>query len=97
MSIYFLDNLPNCPSIAHFYLRKLEICTILLENHQEGEQIIFMDIRVLLTANNGTQRDLADEPLLWRKSAQFTVYCRFIFKEIAFAPFYRKITTRESK
>ena len=53
-----------------------------------------MDIRVLLNANNGTQTDFADEPLLWRKSAQFTVYCRFLFKEIAFAPFYRKITKR---
>ena len=82
MSLYFGDNLPNCPSIVHFYLRKLEICTILSENHQEGEQIIFIDIRVLLNANNRTETDFADEPLLWRKSAQLTVYCRFLFKEI---------------
>ena len=38
---------------------------------QEGEQIIFMDIRVLLNANNRTETDFADEPLFWRKSAQF--------------------------
>ena len=56
-----------------------------------------MDIRVLLNANNRAETDFTDEPLVWRKSAQFTVYCRFIFKEIAFAPFYRKITKRESK
>ena len=42
MSLYFLVNLPNCPSIAHFYLRKLEVCTILSENHQEGEQIMLL-------------------------------------------------------
>ena len=81
-SLYFGENLPNCPSIVHFYLRKLEICTILSENHQEGEQIIFMDIRVLLNANNRTETDFADEPLLWRKSAQLAVYCTFLFKEI---------------
>ena len=33
---------------THFYLRKLEICTILSGNHQEGVQIIFIDIRVPL-------------------------------------------------
>ena len=81
MGLYFLDNLPNCPSIAHFYLRKLEICTILSQNHQEVEQIIFVDIRALLNANNRTETDFADEPLLWRKSAQLTVYCRFLSKE----------------
>ena len=56
MSLYFGENLPNCPSIVHFYLRKLEISTIFSENHQEGEQIIFMDIRVLLNANNRTKQ-----------------------------------------
>ena len=41
-----------------------------------------MDIRVLLNANNSTQTDFADEPLFWRKSAQFSVYCTFLFNEI---------------
>ena len=82
MSPYFGENLPNWPSIVHFYLKKLDIRNILSENHQEGEQIIFMDIRVLLNANNRTETDFADEPLLWRKSAQLTVFCRFLFKEI---------------
>ena len=41
-----------------------------------------MDIRVLINANNRTETDFADEPLLWRKSAQLTVYCTFLFKEI---------------
>ena len=53
-----------------------------------------MDIRVLLNANNRTETDFADEPLVWRKSAQLAVYCTFLFKEIGFAPFYRKITKR---
>ena len=82
MCLYFGENLPNWPSIVHFYLWKLDICTILSENHREGEQLIFMNIRVLLNANNRTQTDFADEPLLWRKSAQLTVYCRFLFKVI---------------
>ena len=58
MSPYFGENLPNWPSIVHFYLKKLDIRNILSENHQEGEQIIFMDIRVLLNANNRTETDL---------------------------------------
>ena len=37
-------------------------------------QINFMDIRVVLNAN-----DFADEPLFWRKSAQLAVYCTFLF------------------
>ena len=82
MSLYFGENLPNWPSIVHFYLRKLYICTILSGNHQEGEQIIFMDIREPLNANNRTETDFADEPLFWRKSAQLAVYCTFLFKEI---------------
>ena len=65
-----------------FLFKEFGICTILSENHPEGEQIIFMDISVLLNANNRTETDFADEPLLWRKSAQLTVYCRFLFKEI---------------
>ena len=69
MSLYFGENLPNCPSIVHFYLRKLVICTILSENHQEGEQIIFLNIRVLLNANNRTETDFSDEPLFSRKSS----------------------------
>ena len=96
-SLYFGKIMPIWPSIVHFYLRKLYICTILSRNHQEGEQIIFMDIRILLYANNRTETDFSGEPLFWRKSAQLTVYCRYLFKEIGFAPFYRKITKRESK
>ena len=67
MSLYFGEILPNWPSIVHFYFRKLDLCTILSENHQEAEQIIFMDIRVLLNAKNRTETDFADEPLFWRK------------------------------
>ena len=89
-SLYFGENRAQLPSIVHFYLRKLYISTLLSRNHQEGEQIIFMDIRILLYANNRTETDFSDEPLFWRKSAQLTVYCRYLFKEIGFAPFYRK-------
>ena len=74
MSLYFGENLPNCPSIAHFYLRKLDICTILSQNHQEVEQIIFVDIRALLNTKNRTETDFADEILVWRKFAQLAVY-----------------------
>ena len=81
MSHYFGENLPNWPSIGHFYLRKLDICTILSENH-EGEQIIFMDIRGLLNSNNRTKIDFSDEPLFLRKSAQLSLYCTFLCKEI---------------
>ena len=82
MSLYFGENLHNWPSIVHFYLSKLCVCTIFSASHQEGEQIIFMDIRVLLNANNRTETNFANEPLLWRKSAQLAVYCTFLFKEI---------------
>ena len=82
MSPYIGVNLPNWPSIVHYYLTKLEICTILSKNHQEGEQIIFMDIRVLLTTNYCTEPDFDDEPLFRRISAQLAVYCTFLFKEI---------------
>ena len=82
MSLYFGENLPNWPSIVHFYLRKLYICTILSGNSQGKEHIIFMDIREPLNANNRTETDFADEPLFWRKSAQLAVYCTFLFKEI---------------
>ena len=76
--------MPNWPSIVHFYLRKLYLCTILSRNHQEGEQIIFMDIRVLLCANNCTETDFSDEPLFWRKSPQLSVYCTFLLEEIVY-------------
>ena len=72
-SLYFSENLPIWPSIVYFYLRKLYLSTILSENRQEGEQIIFIDIRVLLDAKNRTETDFADEPLFWRKSAQLSV------------------------
>ena len=77
--LYFGENLPNCPSIVHFYLRKLYICRILSGNHQEGEPIIFMDVRALLYANNRTEINFSDKPLFWRKSAQLSVYCTFLF------------------
>ena len=80
MSLYFGENLPNWPSIVHFYLRKLYICTILSGNSQGKEHIIFMDIREPLNANNRTDTDFPDEPLFWRKSAQLAVYCIFLFK-----------------
>ena len=66
-SLCFRENLPIWPSIVHFYLRKLYVCTILSGNRQEGEQIIFMDVRVLLNANNRTETDFADEPLCSEK------------------------------
>ena len=83
-NFYFGENLPNSPSVVDFNLRKLKICTILSENHQEGVQIIFIDIRVLLNTNNRSETDFADVPLVWRKSAQFSVYCTFLFKEIGY-------------
>ena len=43
-----------------------------------------MNIRVLLNANNRTQTDFSDEPVFWRKSAQLSVYCPFLFKEIGY-------------
>ena len=82
MSLYFGENLPNWPSVVHFYLWKLDLCTILSENHQEGDQIIFLNIRVLLNANNRTETDDPDEPLFLRKSSQLAVYRTFLFKEI---------------
>ena len=86
--------MPNWPSSVHFYLRKWYICTILSRNHQEGEQIILMHIRVLLNGNNRTQTDFSDEPVFWRKAAQLIVYCTVLFKEIGYSPFHRKITKR---
>ena len=80
MSLYFGENLPNWPSIVHFLFKEIGICTILSGNHKEGEQIIFIDIRVIRNANNRTETDFAIEPLLWRKSARLAVYCTFIFK-----------------
>ena len=48
------------------------------ENHQEGEQIIFMDIRVFLNANNLTETDvLLMSQYFGENRAQLTVYCRF--------------------
>ena len=41
-----------------------------------------MDIRVLLNANNRIKTDFSDESLFLRKSAQLSVYCTFLFKEI---------------
>ena len=82
MSHYCGENLPNWPSIVHFHLRKLELCTILSENYKEGEHILLLDIRVLLDANIRTETDFSDEPLFWKKSAQLAVYCTFPLKEI---------------
>ena len=83
MCLYFGENLPNWLSIVHFYLRKLAFAPFYREiTKREREQIIFMDIRVLLNANNRTETNFANEPLLWRKSAQLAVYSTFLFKEI---------------
>ena len=62
-SLYSGENLPNWPSIINFYFRKLDICTILSENHEEVEQIIFVDITVNLNANNRTETDVSDDSL----------------------------------
>ena len=62
-----------------FLFKEIEICITLSENHNDVEQIIFMDIRVLCNANNRTQTDCADEPLVSRKSAQLGVYSKFLF------------------
>ena len=43
---------------------------------------MFMDIRVLLNANNRTETDFSDEPLFLRKSAHLSICCTFLFKEI---------------
>ena len=61
---------------------EIGICSILSENYKDVEQIIFMDIRAVLNANNHTETDFPDEPLVWRKSAQLAVYFRFLFEEI---------------
>ena len=42
-----------------FLFKEIGLCTILSENHKEREQIIFMDIRVLLNANNRTETDVS--------------------------------------
>ena len=65
-----------------FLFKEIGLCTILSENHQEGEQTILIDIRVLLNANNRTETDVSDEPLFFRKSSQLAVYRTFLFKEI---------------
>ena len=54
MSLYFGENLPNWSVYCTFLFKEIGICTILSENHKDVEQIIFMDIRVLLNANNRT-------------------------------------------
>ena len=81
-SLYFLRKYSHLAVYRTFLFRELCLCTILLGNRQEGEQIIFIDIRVLLNANNRTETDVSDEPLFLRKSAQLSVYCTFLFKEI---------------
>ena len=65
-----------------FLFKEIGLCTILSENHQEGEQTVLIDIRVLLNANNRTETDVSDEPLFFRKSSQLAVYRTFLFKEI---------------
>ena len=39
---------------CRFLFKEIGICSILSENYKDEEQIIFMDIRVLLNANNHT-------------------------------------------
>ena len=65
-----------------FLFKEIGICTVLSENHKEVEQIIFLNIRVLLNANNRTEADVSGEPLFLRKSYQLAVYRTFLFKEI---------------
>ena len=65
-----------------FLFKEIGICTISSENHKEVEQIIFLNIRVLLNANNRTKTDVSDKPLFSRKSSQLAVYRTFLFKEI---------------
>ena len=67
---------------CRFLFKEIGICSILSENYKDVEQIIFMDIRVHLNANDRTETDFADEPLVSRKSAQLAVDCRFLFEEI---------------
>ena len=57
-----------------FLFKEIGICTILSGNHQEGEQIISMDVRVLLNVNKRAESDFPDESLFCSKSAQFSVY-----------------------
>ena len=56
MSPYFGENLPNWPSIVHFFK---EVAPL---HHFIGKSP-----RVLLNANNRTETDFADDPLFWRK------------------------------
>ena len=44
--------------------KEIGICTILSGNPQEKEHIILMDIREPLNANNRSERNFANEPLL---------------------------------
>ena len=63
MSLYIGENPPNWPSIVHFPFKEIGACTSLSENHQEGEQIIFRDIRLRLNANNRTKTNISHEAL----------------------------------
>ena len=63
-----------------FLFKEIGILHHFIAKSQGGEQIIFMDIRVLLNANNRSETDFDDEPIYWRKSAQLAVYCTFLFK-----------------
>ena len=74
IAFIFEESLPNWPSIVHFYLRKLDLCTILSENHKEGEQIIFMDIRVLLNANNRKKQMFLMIAFIFEKIFPLAVY-----------------------
>ena len=41
-----------------------------------------MDIRGLINANNRTTTDISDEPLFWRKYANWPSIGTFLFKKI---------------
>ena len=60
-----------------FLFKEIGFCTISSENHKEVEQIIFLNIRVLLNANNRTETDVSDKPLFSRKSSQLAIYPKF--------------------
>ena len=70
------------PLFCTLFAWKLDICTILSENHKEGEQIIFVVIRVLLNANNRIETDFAVGPLFLRKFDELTAHCTIFCLEI---------------
>ena len=75
-----------------FLFKEIGLCTILSGNRQEGEQIIFMDIRVLLNANNSKKQILLMSLYFGENLPNFPSIVHFYLRKLEFAPFYRKIT-----